>query len=239
MAYKPALSEGELLSKNFKAIRTWVSENKSKLKAPPNKTILYSGRDYDLEDLKDELGKKVSPEDRKTFMGTPMYKVVEKWQKRANAVKDANIGVGFKTLPDILKALKPPVIVDKDRKEMPYPNAWVFFNELGKTNDLDALLPNRKKIAKDIWSELSDIFASNAVGDIQIFDGAADDYGMLQKDKDFIMRELPALLKDPNLSKQAKDLLAKKIGEFGSYFDRRYTELMRNLQDGRETLKTK
>ena len=49
MAYKPALSEGELLSKNFKAIRTWVSENKSKLKAPPNKTILYSGRDYDLE----------------------------------------------------------------------------------------------------------------------------------------------------------------------------------------------
>ncbi|MBT9503654.1 MAG: hypothetical protein IV092_20595 [Burkholderiaceae bacterium] len=239
MAYKPALSEGDLHSKNFKAIRTWVSENKSKLKAPPNKTILYSGRDYDLEDMEDELGKRVSPEDRKTFMGTPMYKVVEKWQKHANAAKDAKVGVGFKTLPDILKTLKPPVIVDKDRKEIPYPNAWVFFNELGKTADLDALLPNRKKIAKDVWGELSDIFASHAVGDIQIFDGAADDYGILQKDKDFIMRELPALLKDPKLSKQAKDLLAKKIGEFGSHFDRRYTELLRNLQDGRETLKTK
>jgi hypothetical protein len=99
MAYKPALSEGELLSKNFKAIRTWVSENRSKLKAPPDKTILYSGRDYDLEDLEDELGKKVSPEDRKTFMGTPMYKVVEKWQKHANAVRTRTSASGSRRCP--------------------------------------------------------------------------------------------------------------------------------------------
>lgn len=237
MAYKQALNEGELHSTNYKSLRSWFAGNKGKLKAPPNRTILYSGRDYDLEVLKDKLGKVISLEERVTFMGTQMYKVAERFQKNANKMKDTSVGVGYKTLVDVLKTLKPPVILDKDRKEFPYPNAWVFFDELSKFKDLDPVLPNRKKIAKDAWEELSDNWASNAVGDIKIFACAADDYDMLQKDKDFVMKELPALIRNPNLTPQAKDLLAKEIGAFGSYFDQRYRELIKHVQDGREKLK--
>lgn len=39
MAYKPAWSEAELHRRNFQAIRTWISEHKGRLKAPPNKTL--------------------------------------------------------------------------------------------------------------------------------------------------------------------------------------------------------
>lgn len=234
MAHKPPLEEGELQSLNYRSIKTWIAANKGKLKAPPDKTVLYSGRDYDLEKLEEKLP---SGADRDEFMGTPMYKVVAAWQK---SVKDTRVGVGFKTLPDVLKGMKDyPKIVDKDRKEVPYPNAWVFFDDLEKTKDLEALLPNRKKIATEAWRELSDIFASNAVGDIKIFDRAADDYGKLKEDKSFILRELPALLRNPNLSQEAKDLLSEKISKYGSYFDRRYTELMDNLKAGRKSLNDK
>jgi len=234
MAHKPALDEGELHSLNYRSIRTWIAASKGKLKAPADKTVLYSGRDYDLE----KLEKEVPPgADREAYMGTRMYKLVAAWQK---SVKDTRVGVGFKTLPDVLKAMKDyPKIVDKDRKEVSYPNAWVFFDDLENTKDLEALLPNRKKIATEAWRELSDIFASNAVGDIKIFDGAADDYGKLKEDKSFILKELPALLKNPNLSKQAKDVLSEKISKYGSYFDHRYTELMDNLKSSRKALSGK
>lgn len=233
MAYKPALGEGDLHSLNYRSIKTWIAANKGKLKAPPDKTVLYSGRDYDLEKLEKELPAAQRPE----YIGTQMYRLVAAWQK---SVKDTPVGVGFKTLPDVLKAMKDcPKIVDKDCETVPYPNAWVFFDDLEKTKDLEALLPNRKKIATDAWRELSDIFASNAVGDIKIFDGAADDYGKLKEDKAFILKELPALLKNPNLSREAKDILSKKISKYGSYFDRRYTELMDNLKSGRKALNGK
>lgn len=235
MAYKPALGEGELHSLNYEAIRSWLAANKGKLKAPPNKTVLYSGRDYDLEALQ----KKVPAEERETFMGTQMWKKVAAWQKDAKAVKDRHVGIGFKMLPDILRTLKPPSVVDKDRKEVHYPNAWAFFDELEKTRDLDALLPNRKKIATEVWREMSDAFASNAVGDIEIFDGAADDYEKLRTDKNLILKELPALLRNPNLSKQAKAVVLVMITRYGSYFDRRYTELMKQLEEGRKALQPK
>ena len=239
MAHPKALSEGELHSQNFKAIRSWLAANKGRIKAPPNKTVLYSGRDDDLEDLVDELGKKVSPEQRATFMGTPMWKVVARWQKTAKATTDAKVGQGYKALPDVLKTLDPPRLTDKDHQPLHYPNAWAFFDDLDRTRDLDPYLPNRKKVAVDVWRELSDIFASNAEGDLKIFDGVADDYGKLREDKVLILKELPALLKNPKLSKEAKDLLKTKITRFGSHFDRRYTELMRQLDEGRTVLKGK
>lgn len=239
MAYQRALTEGDLHSQNFKAIRTWLSANKSRIMAPPNKTVLYAGRDYDLEDVIDELGKKVSSEQRDTFMGTPMWKLVARWQKDLKATPDAKVGQGYKTLPDVLKTLDPPKLLDKDRQILHFPNAWVFFDDLDRTKDLDPYLPNRRKVAIDVWRELSEIFASNAAGDLRIFDGAADDYGRLREDKILILKELPTLLKNPKLSDDAKVLLKKKITQFGDHFDRRYTDLMRQLEEGRKALKGK
>jgi hypothetical protein len=238
MAYKPALGEGELHSTNFKSIQNWIKANKGNLKAPPNKTVLYSGLEFAPAEFMAKDEKKLPKEDRKLYVETPMYEYVAAWQKKANAAKDVKVGVGHKTLPDILKKLKPPVVVDKDRREVHYDNAWDFFDDLSKTRDLDALIPNRPKVAKSAWGELSEIFASNAEGDIKIFDGLANDYGRLAKDKDLIMREVPALLKNPKLSKKGRDELAEKFKAFATHFDHRYTELLRVLGEGRDTLKS-
>jgi hypothetical protein len=72
MGYKSALSEGELHSLNRRSILDWIERNKDKIKAKPNKTILYSGKDYDL-DLKDL-------EKTGEFRGTPMYERIEQFR---------------------------------------------------------------------------------------------------------------------------------------------------------------
>ena len=49
MGHKAPLDEGELHSRNFRAIRGWIEGNQSKIKAKPNESVLYSGNDYDFE----------------------------------------------------------------------------------------------------------------------------------------------------------------------------------------------
>ena len=114
MAYKKPLTEGEVQSANFKSVRSWIKANASKVKAKHNKTVLYSGRDDVLEELKGLDGKITDAKDRKTFMGTPMYKKISKMRKdRA----EHNVPFKFETINDVLKRLKSPRIIDKDRRD--------------------------------------------------------------------------------------------------------------------------
>lgn len=231
MAYKKPLTEGEVNSINVKSVRSWIRANGSKVKARPNKTLLYSGRDYDLEVLKGADGKIVDVKDRETFRGTPMFKRIEKIRiKRAKH----NLPVKFETINDVLKKLKSPRIIDKDRIEIRYTHADECFNDLkNKPN----LFP-KPEVART-WSRLSECFASNASGYIKIMDGAADDYGKLREDKDFIFKELPKLLKNKNLSKKSKDDLKTLISKYGTRFDRRYRELIAGIDDANKVLKGK
>nr|WP_316642487.1 hypothetical protein [uncultured Roseateles sp.] len=232
MAYKPPLDEGVLHSTNFRSIRDWIERNKARIKAKPNKSVLYSGRDYDLE-----MKKGMTAADLVEFKGTPMYLRLEQTRKR---MRDQNIPYDFEMLEDVLKSMRDyPKLLDKDHQEQHFSNAFDFFHSLSHSDRLSPLLPNRKKIQDDSWKRLSEIYAGNAVGDIKILDGAADDYGKLREDKVFIQKELAALLKNDKLSPAAKKLLEKKISEYGSYFDRRYTELIARLDEGKSRLSGK
>ena len=230
MAQKPALSEGQLHSKNFRSIRDWIEANKGKIKAKPNKSVLYSGRDYDVNV---ELNKK----DEVEYKGTPMFKRLEQMRK---TMQDQNIPCDFEMLEDVLKTIRDyPEVVDKNSRPQHFNNAFDFLDNLSKLKSLDALVPNRKKVQDDSWKRLSEIYASNAVGDIKFLTGVADDYSRLKADKAFIQKELDALLKNNKLSLAAKGLLEKKMSEFGSYFDHRYTKLIAQLRAGKATLTKK
>ena len=99
------------------------------------------------------------------------------------------------------------------------------------------LLPNASQVARESWERLSEHYAGNAKGDIQILDGAADDYGKIGKDKILLNNELAALLKNSKLSPAGKSVLAKKMSKYGAFFDRRYTELLRVLMEDKKRLK--
>jgi hypothetical protein len=230
MAQKPALDEGQVHSLNFRSIRDWIESNKGKIKAKPNKSVLYSGRDYDVNM---ELNKK----DEVEYKGTPMFKRLEQMRK---AMQEQSIPCDFEMLEDVLKTIRDyPLLVDKDRIAQNFENAFDFFQELTRSKSLDALVPNRSKVQDDCWKRLSEIYASNAAGDIKFLTGVADDYSKLKTDKAFIQKELAALLKNNKLSQAAKNQLEKKMSEFGSYFDRRYTKLTAQLGEGRTTLTKK
>lgn len=219
MAYKPPLEEGDLHSRNFRSIRDWIERNKARIKAKPNQTVLYSGIDLDVSDL--------PAEDRAKLPGMPMFKRLEQTRKR---MRDLKLPCDFETLEDVLKAMRDcPKVVDRDHQEQRFTNAYDFFESLGKSDRLGALVPDRRKVHADCWRRLSEIYAGNAVGDVRILDGVADDYGMLREDKIFIQKELAALLKNDQLSTAAKKLLERKVSTYGSYFDRRYTELIARL----------
>ena len=227
MSYEKALEEGQVQSVNLKSIRNWIAANRSRIKAKPNRSIFYAGRDYDLEVIKD-----LPLADRKEFMGTPMWKVIERTRK---GLQDLKLPCEFDTVEDVLKSIKDhPKIWTRDRQLVPYANAFEFFNEIG---GLTKLLPDAKSVATECWEHLSEAYASNATGDIRILDGAADDYGKLGKDKILLRKELESLLKNSKLSAAGKAVLAKKISKYGDFFDRRYTELLRVLMEDKKRLK--
>jgi hypothetical protein len=146
MKYKEPLEEGELHRMNIRSIRKWIEQNKGKIKAKPDKTALYSGRDYDLEVIKD-----LSDADREEFMGTPMWKVIEKIRKD---MVDLKVPYEFQTLEDVLKSIRDyPTIVDLDRKELRFANAHECFSEL---KQLTKLLPNARGVSEDSWGRLSE-----------------------------------------------------------------------------------
>lgn len=226
MGYKPPLGEGDLHSRNLRSIRDWIERNKARIKARPNQTVLYSGLDLDVSDL--------PAQDRARVQGMPMFKRLELTRKR---MRDLKLACGFETLEDVLKSMRDhPKLVDKDHQEQHFGSAYDFFDSLGKSDRLGALLPDRRKLHAECWKRLSEIYAGNAVGDIRILDGVADDYGMLREDKIFIQKELAALLKNDKLSTTAKKLLERKVSAYGSHFDRRYTELIARLNEDKARL---
>ena len=227
MSYQKALDEGEVNRLNLKSVRAWIESSKGKIKAKPNKSIFYAGRDYDLEVIKD-----LPLADRKEFMGTPMWKVIERTRQQQ---RDLKLPCDFDTLEDVLKSIRDhPKVFTRDRQELRFANAFEFFSDL---DSLAKLLPDAKQVARASWERLSEIYASNATGYIRILDGAADDYGKLGKDKILLRKELETLLKNKDLSPAGKAVLAKKISKYGDFFDRRYTDLMRVLMEDKKRLK--
>ena len=225
MKHTEPLGEGEVQSANVRSAKEWIERNKSRIKAEPNKTLLYSGRDSDLEELEEQIPAK----DRKTFMGTALWKCIAKQRNRSRAEK---IPVEFQSIEDVLSKIRShPVIVDKDRIEQQYAHEWECYMELKNKPRLIA-----RVVVDQCWGRLSEVYASNAKGDIKILDGFADDYSLLKEDKDFIKKELPVLLKNDNLSAEAKAVLMQKIGKYASYFDRRYTDLIRKVDESRKLL---
>lgn len=221
MAYKPPLSEGELYKLNHRAVRQWIEDHKSRIKARPGKTVLYSGRIYDLDVLPD-----LSKEDRELFKGTPVWMSIEKHRK---AHKDRDLPFDYETLEQVLKSIRDcPQVVDKDRQEQHFPNAYEFFSSM---RALAALLPNAKGLERECWDRLSELFAANAEGDIRILDGLADDFGKLQKDRVLLRKELDALLKNTKLSAAGKAVLLKKITRYGDHFDQQYRKAIAQLDE--------
>jgi len=227
MGYTAALSEGEVHSINLLSIRRWIESNKERIKAKPNQTVLYSGRIYDLDVLH-----LLSKEDRDLFKGTPIWMSIEKHRKLH---KDRNIPFDFQTLEQVLKSIRDhPTLIDKDRLEQHFSSAYEFFTSI---MDKTSLLPNAKAVDRACWDRLSELFASNARGDIRILDGLADDFGELEKHKVLLRKELDALLKNTQLSVAGKAVVLKKITKYGELFDHQYTKLIRQLDEATAHLK--
>lgn len=228
MAQKPPLDVGEMQSLNFKAVRNWIEANKASIKAKPNETVLYSGVVYDTD-----IAQAMSKEDQEAFKGTPVWKSIEKHRA---AHQKMNLPFEYQTLPDVLRSIRDyPTIVDRDRQPKNFRDANDCFQALAS---LGELLPDPKGLSKKSWSRLSEVFASNAEGDIRMLDGYADDFGRLQRDKDFIDKELGSLLKNDKLSPAGKKLLLSKMSKYGSEFDRRHTEAIKRLDRERSQLKS-
>lgn len=227
MAYQRALDESEVQRLNLRSIRGWIEAAKGKIKAKPNQTILYSGRDYDLEVIQG-----LSPEDRKEFMGTPMWKRIEQTRKQMRELK---VPCKFQTLEDVLKGIRDhPKLLTRDRQELRYASAFECFNEI---EGVPKLVPDARNVARGCWERLSVIYAGNAVGDLKILDGAADDYTRLREDKIFIRKELEALMRNAKLSPAGKKLVLQKVSKYATNFDQRYTKLIQVLDQEQSCLK--
>ena len=209
MAYDKASSAGEVQSLNTRSIKEWIEHNKALIKAAPDKSIFYSGRDLD-----DGIGEDMSAGDAKVFRDYPIWKRPKDNTERVKY----EVPVGFQTLEDVLTSIRRhPKIVDKDKIDQRFSDAQACFQTLKAKPNLIA-----KVDIKAFEERMSVIFAQNAKGDIKILDGFADDYGNLEADKIFIRKELAELMKNDKLSPKGKESRMRALTKYRSHFDRRY-----------------
>lgn len=227
MAYKPPLSEGDLYKLNIRSIRKWIEDNKGRIKAKPNETVLYSGRTYELDNDPD-----LPKEERELYQGTPIWKLINKHRKLHS---DRKVPFKYQNLEGVLKGIRDyPQVVDKDHQEKKFNNAFDFFSSI---KSLDKLLPNAKAVNKESWDRLSEVFAANAEGDIKILDGFSDEFEKLGHEKTLFTKEVEALLKSSKLSPAGRAVLLKKITKYGELFDHQYTKMIKTLDEETRNLK--
>jgi len=206
MPKNKALSNSEVSKLNVKNFKTWMSKNAKKIKAVPGKSVVYAGGKYDVDVKIDEESDEV------IINNTKMWQVI----KEINELrKQKKLPIQFETLEDVLSGMRShPDFVDRDQNEKHFAHMFEYMQCL---KQFSKLFP-KGNIAK-CWSQLSKAYAGNAQGDIAFFDGVTEDYKILQNDKILLKDELMALLKNPNLSKESKLELGKKIGKYLKQLD--------------------
>jgi len=201
VAKKKALSDSEVSKLNVKNFKSWLSKNAKKIKAMPGKSVVYAGGKYDVTVKIDEKTDEVIINNTKMWQALKNINDHRKQQK---------LPTQYDTLEDVLSGLRShPDFIDRDQNEKHFAHMFEYMRYLEK---FPKLFP--KGNTGKCWSELSKAYTTNAQGDIAFFDGVADDYKILKKDKILLNAELLSLLKNPKLSQKSKEELARKVGKY-------------------------
>ena len=222
MKYTEPLDPGEVLSLNVHSTRDWIERNRSSIKSVAKSTVFYGGY------LPGAGVHGLAPgADKKDLIATAVWKRPDAMTARLKRYGDGRVPVAFEDLGGILKRTRNyPAIVDRDRIEQKFSNAFECFEWLkGKP----AFIP--KPELDRCLERMSEVLAQNAQGDIRILVGWSDELKMLGQDRILINKELPTLLKNPKISAESKERLLKALTPFLNHFDRRHTEDIRRLQE--------
>ena len=162
----------------------------------------------------------------------PMWKIIEK------AEKDAREYEGFVTIDtinDVLKRIRSPlpILIEATGANAGHPKKYsdmLSCVEALASNDW-ALLP--KSDRGKVWNRVSEKYAQNLQGEVQIWEGVSKRLRLLERYKVMLQTELKTIQGNPAVTAESQ----KKIAGLIKKYEKRYGELGAEAKDNDRKLK--
>jgi hypothetical protein len=199
-------------AENLAVFKAWLKANGKMILPIPNRGVVYAGLGKtNLKKMKDGLQE--APET------TPMWKIIEKAEKDSREITGY---VMLDTINDVLKRLKSPLpkLVEATGANAGHPKKYSDMLSCveAMASDSWALLP--KSDRRKVWGIVSEKYADNLKGDVQVWEGVSKRLRLLEPHKVLVQKELDRIRKNKNVSpasrKKAEDLIKKYEKHYGT-----------------------
>ena len=207
---------------NFKA---WLKKHGNLILPIPGRGVVYAG--FGKTNLmKMKKGLQAEPE------AIPMWKIIEK------AEKDAREVTGFVTLDtinDVLKRLKSPLpkLIEATGANAGHPKKYSDMLSCVEAlaSDKWQLLP--KPDRRKVWNMVSEKYADNLRGDVQVWEGVSKRLRLLESYKVLLQTELKRIQQNDKVSAASRKTVEGLIKKY----EKHYGELGRQVSDYDKQLK--
>lgn len=200
-------------NKNLETFLEWLKNNGKTILPIPNRGAIYAGLGKSNL-MKMKKGLQVEPET------TPMWKIIEKAEKEA---REYHGYVTIDPINDVLKRIKSPLpkLIEatgaNSGHQKKYSDMLSCVEALSSDNW--ALLP--KPARRKVWHWVSEKYAENLQGDVQVWEGVSKQLRLLEKYKVMLQIELKKIQSNPSVSAASR----KKVEGLVKKYEAHYGEL--------------
>jgi len=203
----------------------WLKDNGKSIFPIPNRGVIYAGfGKTNLTKMKKNL--QAEPE------AIPMWKIIEKAEKDAKEYEGL---VTLDTINDVLKRLRSslPMLIETTGANAGHPKKYSDMLSCVEALASDdwALLPKADR--RKVWNLVSDKYAQNLEGEVQIWEGASKRFRLLERYKVMLQTELRAIKNNPKVTAASQ----KKVAGLIKKYEKRYGELGAEVKSNAQKLK--
>ena len=221
---KPSTDEARQ-RQNLETFEAWLKKHGNMILPIPNRGVVYAGLGK-TNLMKMKKGLQAGPET------IPMWKIIEQAERDAREVTGY---VTLDTINDVLKRIKAPLpkLIEATGANAGHPKKYSDMLSCVEALASDNWQLLSKAERRKVWNMVSQKYAENLQGDVQVWEGVSKRLRLLEKYKVMLQTELKEIQKNPKVSPASRKLVEGLIKKYESH----YGELGRTVEEYDRKLK--
>ncbi|MDN5787627.1 hypothetical protein [Pseudorhodobacter sp.] len=205
-------------SGNFKVFSEWLKQSGGMILPIPNRGAIYAGVGK-INLMRMQRGFQAEPE------AIPMWKIIQKAEKDAREYEGY---VTIDTINDVLRRIKSPLpkLIEATGANAGHPKRYSDMLSCVEALASDSWELLSKPDRRNVWSLVSEKYAENLRGDVQIWEGVSKRLRLLEPYKVMLQTELKKIQGNPRVSAASR----KNVEDLIKKYEKHYGELGRSAK---------